>query len=29
VPDGEEKMDLRFSIGESIPLLKKKLPKQN
>jgi len=29
VPDGEEKMDLRFSSGESIPMLKKKLPKQN
>ena len=27
VPAGEEKMDLRFSSGESIPLLKKKPPK--
>jgi hypothetical protein len=27
VPAGEEKIDLRFSSGESIPLLKKKLPK--
>ena len=27
VPAGEEKMDLRFSSGESIPLLKRNLPK--
>jgi len=29
VPAGEEKLDLRFSSGESIALLKKKTPKQN
>jgi hypothetical protein len=29
VPAGEEKIDLRFSSGESISLLKKKPPKQN